>query len=74
MWSKLIMAIVVSTAAFASVPIAAAVPTPLPQICIDGPAPSSCMLPGDGRIARENHAHGNLPYASVVPTIVISGR
>ncbi len=71
---KLILVIALSAAALAITPAAGAVPTPLPQLCVVGPAPSMCPASGVGLTGREAHAHGNPPYASAIPTIVESAR
>jgi hypothetical protein len=69
--TKLMLAIALLAPAHAVVPTAAAAPTPLPKICVDGPAPSTCQLPSGGkrygRTVLEIHPYDNLPYPSVIP-------
>ena len=55
--------------AIVAAPTAAAAPTPLPKICVESGAASTCQSPGNVEInsshpAVEFHPYGNMPFSS----------
>ena len=56
-----------AAAAIVAAPTAAAAPSPLPKICVESGAASTCQSPGNVEInnlrpAVEFHPYGNMPY------------
>jgi hypothetical protein len=71
MRTNLVVAALLSAVAYAGAPTAAAVPTPLPTICVEAQAPSTCQMPAAGR----NNGRTVLdiqPFDSVSPSATAS--